>query len=103
MARARQIEQDEDDYDDEDDYGDECDLNGDVEICDACNRALPKSKIEKHKTYHCKKQVAQCIYCQVKYPSGQILEHMDACKKISRDPNMLTCKYCNLRMPKEDM
>ena len=58
MARARQIEQDEDDYDDEDEYGDECDLNGDVEICDACNRALPKSKIEKHKTYHCKKQVA---------------------------------------------
>lgn len=39
----------------EDEYGAECDPNGDIAICDACNKVLPLSKYEKHVSYFCKK------------------------------------------------
>ena len=39
----------------DDEYGAECDPNGDIAICEACNKVLPLSKYEKHVSYFCKK------------------------------------------------
>ena len=77
----------------EDEYGAECDANGDVAICDACNKVLPLSKFEKHISYFCKKQVAECPLCFEKFPSGVLPYHMDGCKVAMKDPNMVTCKF----------
>ena len=38
-----------------DESEDECDPNGDVAICDACNKVLPLSKYERHLSYYCQK------------------------------------------------
>ena len=87
----------------EDEYGAECDANGDVAICDACNKVLPLSKFEKHISYFCKKQVAECPLCFEKFPSGVLPYHMDGCKVAMKDPNMVTCKFCKQVMLKEEL
>ena len=45
------------DSDDEasDESEEECDPNGDVAICDACNKVMPLSKYEKHISFCCQK------------------------------------------------
>ena len=87
----------------EDEYGAECDANGDVAICDACSKVLPLSKFEKHVSYFCKKQVAECPLCFEKFPSGILPYHMDGCKVAMRDPNMVTCKFCKMEMLREEL
>ena len=57
----------------------ECDPNGDVAICDACNKVLPLSKYERHLSYYCQKQEAECPMCFQKFPMPKIQHHIMKC------------------------
>ena len=91
------VEYNSSDEEDDEEYGAECDPNGDVAICDACNRVMPLSKYDKHISYYCKKQTSECPFCLEPFPQEYVRMHMDMCKKI-KDPNMVTCKYCKQEM-----
>ena len=69
------------DYDDEDeeDWG-ECDPNGDVAICELCNKVVPASKLQQHMDYFCKNKMAECPICYEKYPMMMIEDHMRHCE-----------------------
>lgn len=61
MARDEDDESSGEDVSDESEG--ECDPNGDVAICSACNKVLPLSKYEKHLSYYCRNQTAECPMC----------------------------------------
>lgn len=76
----------------------ECDPNGDVAICESCNKCLPLSKYEMHLSYYCKKQNGECPLCFEQYPMAMMGEHMKYCRVTMQDPNLVTCKYCKVKM-----
>ena len=93
---------DDDDDGDEDSEG-ECYPNGDVAICDQCQKVLPLSKFEKHVSYLCKKQRAECPLCFLTFVSGEMPAHLAQCQYEMRDPELVTCKYCQQRMIKTEL
>ena len=54
----------------ETDSEEECDPDGAVAICEACNKVVALSRYEFHLTHYCKKQLAECPYCFLKFPLG---------------------------------
>lgn len=81
----------------------ECDPNGDVALCDACNRFVPLSSYDKHVSYFCKRQMGECPYCFEKYPVAHMDEHIGFCRVTMQDPDLVTCKFCKVQMRKSEL
>ena len=94
---------DSDDEDESDESETECDPNGDVAICEVCNKVLPLSRYERHLSYFCRKQAAECPMCFIKLPMSMIQEHLENCELRVIDPDMVTCKFCKARMRKHEL
>ena len=64
---------------------------------------MPLSKYDRHVSYYCKKQQAECPLCFEKYRMDQIADHMTKCEVEMRDPEMVTCKFCKQKMHKSEL
>ena len=68
VAAASTVRNGDDDSEYETDSEEECDPDGAVAICEACNKVVAQSRYERHLTHFCKKQLAECPYCFLKFP-----------------------------------
>ena len=78
--------------------------------CDACGKAVPKVKLERHKAYYCSQASAECPLCSGKFLLENMEEHLESCggkqqeQKIEGSPeDLVRCKVCGVTMKKEEL
>ena len=77
--------------------------SGEAAICDACGKSVLLTKLEQHISYFCQNQLAECPMCFLELPSGQMQEHIAGCELAVVDPEIVTCKYCKVRMRRDEL